>query len=96
MSDTSDNQTMVRTQVVVDDAGFHLAQGQSIDDLKRQIEAAVAAGGRFVDFIVVGNRTMSVLISSVSRVVFSIETVPYDPRDDGDDAAPFGGAFDLL
>lgn len=96
MSDRENTQTMVRTRVAVDDVGFDLAQGQSIDELKRQIEDAIGARGRFVDFVVVGNRIMSVLITSASRVAFSIETVQYDPRDDGDDAAPFGGVFDLI
>lgn len=96
MSSTRDTQTMVRTQVSVDDIDVFLAQGQDTDGLKRQIEDAAHRGGGFVDFTVVGNRTVSVLITPVSRVVFSIETVQYDARDDGNDAAPFGGTFDLL
>ena len=87
---------MVRAQVAVDDSGFFLAQGQDIDGLKRKIETAAREGAGFVDFVVVGNRTMSVLITGVSKVVFSIETVQFDARDDGDDSAPFGGTFDML
>lgn len=93
MSSTS---TMVRTQVTVNDVGFYLAQGQDITDLKRRIEAALQSGGRFVDFTVVGNRTVSVVIAPTTHVVVSVETVQFDARDTGDDTAPFGGAFDLL
>jgi hypothetical protein len=96
MSDIGETQTMVRTHVGVDDSSFLLAQGQDVTGLKREIEGAAHAGGGFVDFVVVGNRTMSVLITPVTRVVFSIETVEYDARDDGDDSSPYGGTFDLL
>lgn len=54
------------------------------------------AGGRFVEFVVVGNRSVSVLIASVTQVVISVETVNFDGRDTGDDAVPYGGEFDLL
>lgn len=89
-------QTMVRTQIAVNGGSFFLAQGQDVEELKERIEEAILAGGRFVDFTVVGNRVVSVLVSSGSQVVISIETVQFDPRDDGDDSFPFGGMFDLL
>lgn len=88
--------TMVRTQVVVNDTGFYMAQGQDLDELKERIEDAAKSGGRFVDFVVVGNRVVSVLITFGTQVVMSVETVQFDPRDTGDDTAPFGGAFDML
>ncbi|PVE97319.1 hypothetical protein DC434_04940 [Microbacterium sp. TPD7012] len=88
--------TMVRTQVTVNDVGYFLAQGQDVDDLKGEIESAVRAGPRFVEFIVVGNRSVSVLVSAATQVVISVDTVEYDHRDNGDDSAPFGGTFDLL
>jgi len=96
MSDVEETQTMVRTQVAVDDVGFLLAQGQSIEDFKDHVEHALHAGGGFVDFIAVGDRILSVLITPSSRVVVSVETVQLDPRDAGDDAAPYGGVFDML
>lgn len=96
MSDVEETQTMVRTQVAVDDVGFLLAQGQSIEDIKDHVEQALHGGGGFVDFAVVGNRTMSVLITPSSRVVVSIETVQLDPQDSGDDTVPYGGVFDML
>jgi hypothetical protein len=90
----SDTQTMVRTQIAIDDSSFLLAQGQDIDELQRRIEAACEAGGRFVSFVVLGNRRVSALLTPHSRVLFSVETVQYDPRDTGDAAGPFGGFFD--
>ncbi|WP_341946466.1 hypothetical protein [Microbacterium sp. LWH11-1.2] len=92
----SEMRTMVRTQVTVNDVGYFLAQGQDVDDLKGEIESAVRAGPRFVEFIVVGNRSVSVLVSAATQVVISVDTVEYDHRDNGDDSAPFGGTFDLL
>lgn len=93
---TTTTSTMVRTQVAVDEVGFLLAEGQDILELKRRIEFAAQAGGRFVDFVVVGNRAVSVLVSASSHIVISTETVEYDARDTGDDAVPFGGVFDML
>lgn len=92
----SEMRTMVRTQVAVNDVGFLLAQGQDVDQLKEAIEAAVRTGPRFVEFIVVGNRSVSILVSAATQVVISVDTVKFDHRDNGDDSAPFGGSFDLL
>jgi len=88
-------QTMVRTEITVDGRNSYLAQGQDIVDLKRRIEAAMITAGAFVEFTVVGNRSMSVLISPRSQVVLAVETVQYDPRDTGNDDEPFGGMYDL-
>lgn len=88
--------TLVRTQVAVNDVGFFLAQGQDVPDLKRRIESAAQTGGRFVDFVVVGNRSVSVLISSTSHVVISVETADFDVHDDSDETFPFSGVFDML
>lgn len=87
-------QTMVRTELSVQGSTFFLAQGQDVEDLKSRIEAAAATSGTFVTFIEVGNRSVSVLISAGSPVVFSTETVQFDPRDTGEDDAPYGGLFD--
>jgi hypothetical protein len=80
----------------VNDVDFLLAQGQPVDELRRAVDAAVRAGGGFVDFVVVGNRAVSVLVSPASHVVISVEMVEFDPRDTGDDAEPYGGAYDML
>jgi hypothetical protein len=74
---------------------YLLAQGQDLESLKRRIEEGAQSGGRFVEFTVVGNREVSVLVTSRTRVVFSVETVLFDGRDSGDHAEPFGGFFDL-
>ncbi len=89
-----DGRTMVRTQIAIDEASFFLAQGQDALELRSRIEDAVHAGGRFVSFVVVGNREVSVLFTPHSRVALSVETVPYDARDTGDADEPYGGFFD--
>ncbi|MGH3691018.1 MAG: hypothetical protein ACRDT7_12745 [Microbacterium sp.] len=89
-------QTMFRTRIALNDAGFFLAQGQDVADLRRRIEDAVHAGGGFVEFVAAGDRSVSVLISSASKVVISVESVVFDALDDADDALPYGGEFDLL
>ncbi|MFF8188233.1 hypothetical protein ACF044_13365 [Microbacterium sp. NPDC016588] len=90
----SGGKTMIRTQMAVNDAVFALAQGQDLDALKNRIESAVAQGGRFASFVVVGNREVSVLFSPHTAVAFSVETVAFDERDDGDADVPYGGFFD--
>jgi hypothetical protein len=95
-NETKETTTMVRTHVAVNEVGFFLAQGQDVPDLKRRIEFAAQAGGRFVEFVVAGNRSVSVLISSASHIMISVETVELDARDTGDDSSPFSGAFDML
>ncbi|WP_026096047.1 hypothetical protein [Microbacterium sp. B19] len=85
---------MIRTQMAVNDTVFALAQGQDISSLKAAIETAVAQGGRFASFVVVGNREVSVLFSPHTSVAFSVETAAFDERDDGDADIPFGGFFD--
>lgn len=90
-----DMQTMIRTQVAVNGSSFSLAQGQDVEALKRRVEEAAQAGGRFVTFVVVGNRSVSVLVSQGTDVVLSVETVQFDPRDNGDDQMPYGGLYDF-
>jgi hypothetical protein len=64
--------------------------------LKRAITAAVRAGGDFVDFVVVGNRLVSVFVTGRDRVVLGRETVPLDDRDTGDTDFPFGTFYDII
>ncbi|MFF7293915.1 hypothetical protein ACFY9N_15410 [Microbacterium sp. NPDC008134] len=89
-------ETMIQTTVAVDGIEFLLAQDQSIDELRTRIEDAAATTGRFVDFVVVGNRSMSVLVTGNSRVTISVATVQFDERDTGDLDFPYGGHFDHL
>lgn len=93
MTDSA-SQTMARTQIAIDDASFFLAQGQDLESLRRRIEEAVQAGGRFVSFVVIGNREVDVLFTPHSRVALSVETVQFDARDTGDADEPYGGFFD--
>lgn len=88
--------TMTRTTISIGDAQFILAQGQDHEELQRRIETALRAGGAFVKFVEVGNRTVSALITGRDRVILSVETVPFDARDTGDVDYPFGGFHDLI
>lgn len=90
-----ESKTMVQTEVLVDGVPHLLAQGQDVDEIKRQIEVAISGSGNFVDIVVVGNRTVSVLVTPRSRVAISVATVLHDDRDDGDLGAPFGGFYDF-
>jgi hypothetical protein len=85
---------MVRTEVAIDGRGYFLAQGQDPGELQQAIERAVDSPGAFIHFTVVGNREVSVLITPRSQVVFTLETVQFDPRDTGDSDFPFGGLYD--
>ncbi|MFG6444588.1 hypothetical protein ACFXP7_04850 [Microbacterium sp. P06] len=89
-------QTMVRTSIAIGEANFLLAQDADLDALKQDIVTAVQAGGDFVEFVVVGNRTVSALLTGRDSIILSIETVPLDARDTGDVDAPFGTFFDEL
>ena len=88
--------TMIQTEVVFDGARFLLAQDQDVDDLRRRIEAAAKTAGTFVDMVVVGNKAVSVLITSSTQVTISVATVAYDPRDTGDVDFPYSGYLDVM
>lgn len=90
----SETHTMTRSSISIDDSTFSLAQGDIVDELCDRIESAVHAGGLFVDFTVVGNRSVRVLITPTSSVTVSTETVEYDVRDNGDLGSPFGSRLD--
>ncbi|MFG6445493.1 hypothetical protein ACFXP7_09200 [Microbacterium sp. P06] len=95
-STTTDSKTMVRISIALGDVTYLLAQSEDHEALKRQIETAVRAGGAFVDFVEVGNRTVSALITGSERVILTVETVPFDERDTGDVDYPFGAFFDEI
>ena len=85
---------MVRTEVLVNGASYPLAQGQDLDELRLRFEEAARDGARFVDFVVVGNRSTAVLVSPRTEIVISTQAAQFDPRDTGDDDEPYGGFFD--
>ena len=87
-------QEMTRAQLAVNDAVFFLAPNQDVDDLKRRIEDAAQTSGKFVEFRAVGDRRVSVLISSGSPVVLSVETVQFESWD-ADDLLSLIEDFDL-
>lgn len=90
-----EHQTMVRTVVEVNGVSVFLAQDQDLDALKERFQDAARTSGTFVDLVEVGNRAVSVLVSSNTTVVISRSTVPFDPRDTGDDSSPFGDFHDF-
>lgn len=92
----TDVETMIQTEIVFDGTGYLLAQDQDVEDLRGRIEAATRTTGTFVDMVVVGNRTVSVLITPTTQVTIAVATVPYDPRDTGDIEFPFSGFYDTL
>jgi len=87
---------MVQTEVTFDGTSFLLSQDQDVGDLRRRIEEAVNTAGTFVDLVVVGNRSVSVLITPRSHVTISVATVAYDARDTGDLDYPYGGYYDVI
>jgi len=73
---------------------YVLAQGHSIEGLREEMIGAIRAGGDFVDFVVLGNRRISVLVSPGLPVVFEEAEVEIDERDTGNVSRPF--ALDLF
>ena len=90
----TDQATRVRTELTINDTPFLMAQGQDVDDLKHRIEAASQTGGRFVDFIVVGDRAHSVLITATTRVVVTVDIVPFEVLE-ADDHDSYDANFDF-
>lgn len=89
-------QTMKRTQIAINSGSYFLAPGEDLADLKRRIEHALRAGGGFVDFRAVGDRSVSVLVSAHSHVVITVDRVSTERSDDTSAATQFEGVFDLL
>ncbi|MFJ2542457.1 hypothetical protein [Microbacterium sp. NPDC087589] len=92
----ADQKTMIQTEIRAAGVTYPLAQDQDLDGLKRRIEEALTTAGTFVDFVVVGNRQVSLLITPHSQVAITVATVLFDARDTGDVDFPFGGHYDLL
>jgi hypothetical protein len=85
---------MIQSTIAVGEAHFLLAQGHDLDELKHRIETAVHGGGAFVDFVVVGNRNVSIFMTDREPIVLTQATVVFDERDTGDLEEPYGGLFD--
>lgn len=80
---------MLRTRIRIRDTTFYLAQGHDPEQLETAIVDAVRANGGFVQFVEVGNKSVSVLISPGVTVILEHEEVDRDSRDDGDLEAPY-------
>ncbi|MFD5214631.1 hypothetical protein [Microbacterium sp. NPDC058345] len=65
-----DDHTTGRTLITIGGEGYVLADGEDVNGLKRRIETAVSAGGRFVDFAAEG-RQMSVLVTTSSEIAMT-------------------------
>lgn len=80
---------MQRTTITIDGTRFDLAQHGDIPALKRAITDTFPASGGFIDLTVVGNRTVSVLVSPALSIMLESADVPDDSRDTGNLAAPY-------
>ena len=80
---------MQRTTLTIDGHSHVLAQGTELGALKASAEAAVSAGGRFIDLTVVGNLAVSVLVSPGVAIFLTTREVVEDDRDTGDLADPY-------
>jgi hypothetical protein len=87
---------VLRTSVVIDGQKYPLAQGQDLEAIKSATVAAAREGAGLVDFVVVGNRAVSVLVTPTIRVMFEEHEVDGDARDNGDLRAPFTSPVDDL
>jgi hypothetical protein len=73
----------------VEGRAFLLAQNTDVDELKQQILATMRAGGGFLELVVLGNRSVSILVSPSVSLTVESEDVEFDARDSGDLALPF-------
>jgi hypothetical protein len=80
---------MRQTTILIGTLQYLLAQNGDIDKLKAAVLAAIRSGGDYVDFTVVGNRSISVLIPPGVVVVFQSADVDEDDRDTGDLTSPY-------
>lgn len=86
--------TIVQTSIEVGERHLLLSPGTDPEVVKRSIEEAIHGGGGFVDFIVVGNRRVSVFVNGTLPIALSVQTVPIDERDTGETATTYGGFYD--
>jgi hypothetical protein len=85
---------VLRTKITIDHSEFHLAQGQDVRALQRDIERAARDGGGFVRFVEVGNHEVATLITPGVGVIVESHEVAYDGRDTGDLRHPFSAPDD--
>jgi hypothetical protein len=80
---------MRRHTVTIGSKSYVLAQGHGIEDIRGRVQDAVHAGGAFVEFVVLGNRQISALITAGLPVIIEAAEVEADERDTGDVQYPF-------
>jgi hypothetical protein len=81
---------LVRHTVIVGSREFLLTPGEDVAEVKAAVVDAVRAGGGFVDFSVVGNRMVSVLVTAGVHVMFQSEQIPEGPPEESGSAFPGG------
>ncbi len=72
---------VVQTDVILDGVVYTLASAGDPKVVRDAIESAVATEGTFVDITVEGNATVSILVTSHSRVQIVTRTVTTDAGD---------------
>jgi hypothetical protein len=80
---------MKRYTATIGSKSYILAQGHAIDELRSTIVNAVHSGGAFVEFVVLGNREISALVTAGLPVIIEAADVEEDDRDTGDVLHPF-------
>ena len=80
---------MIRTTVTIEGKSYGLSQGEDVAALKEASTRAAQDGGGLIDFVVVGNRSVSALVSPGVPVIFEEIEVPDDERDTGDVHEPW-------
>lgn len=67
-----------RTQVAIDGGIFLLDRTQAYDEVRDRLQSAARSGGTFVDLYLEGDRMVSILVSSTSRVLMSAGAIGAD------------------
>lgn len=84
---------METRKLTLSDRSFVLASIGTADDLTEQIEAAIRAGGGFVDIHLVGGGTVAALITE--RTTAFVERFEVQPEELNSGAQSAGGYLDL-
>lgn len=72
---------VVQTDVILDGVVYTLASASDPRVVREAIETAVSTEGSFVDIAVEGNATVSILVTSHSRLQIVTRTVTSDAAD---------------
>jgi hypothetical protein len=67
-----------RTQVAIDGGIFLLDRTQAYEEVKERLQSAARSGGTFVDLYLEGDRMVSILVSSRSRVLMAAGGIDAD------------------